>query len=105
MDRAISPYDYIRSGKTSKEVSCSIGSGAAFDEGGHSEVWGSTGALIGFPEMSRRIARRVSSTPLLPMGFYILTSIIPLFCLTKIPFCSYDAILHNPTMCRELPLG
>jgi len=44
--RAIGPYDYIRCGETSEKVGCSIGSawvgaGAAFDDRGHCEVWGS----------------------------------------------------------------
>jgi len=48
-DRAIGPYDHIRYGETSKKVGCSIGSAwvgarAAFDEGGHSEVWGPRGS-------------------------------------------------------------
>jgi len=52
-DRDIGPFDYVGSGETSKNVSsgetservgCSIGSawveaGAAFDEGGHDEIW------------------------------------------------------------------
>jgi len=72
-DRVISPYDYIRCGETSKKVGCSIGSswvgtGVAFDESGHSEIWGFQGGRMGirsgflwrfgFPVMCRRIARR-----------------------------------------------
>jgi len=46
--RAIGPYDYVSGGETSEKVGSSIGSawveaGAAFDERGHGEVWGTKG--------------------------------------------------------------
>jgi len=66
-DRAIGPYDYIRCGETSEEVGSSIGSawlgaGASFDERSVFS-WGP-----GFPVMSRRIARRVSSLIWVALG-------------------------------------
>jgi len=75
-DRAIGPYNYIRCGETSEKVGCSIGlawvgAEAAFDESGHGEVWGVQGEWmgirsvllwgLGFPVMSRRIARIIGS--------------------------------------------
>jgi len=75
-DRYIGPYDNVNGGETSEKVGCNIGSisvgaGAAFDERGHGEVWGSKGEWMGtrsvflwgpgFLVLSRRIARRVSS--------------------------------------------
>jgi len=78
-DKAIGPYDYIRCGESSKKFGCSIrsawvGAGSAFDKSGTIKfegkskpkrewmgiisvfIWG-----LGFPVMSRRFARRVSS--------------------------------------------
>jgi len=50
--RLRTPLDYISCGETSEKVGCSIrsawvGAGAAFDEHGHGEVWGSKGEWKG----------------------------------------------------------
>jgi len=82
-DRAIGPYDYVSCGKISEKVGCSIGSdwvgtGTAFDERGHGEIWGVQGKVDGhnisflwgpgFPVLIRRIARRVSSLIWVALG-------------------------------------
>jgi len=54
----------ISSSYLNKLVIVGGGAGATFDESGHSEVWGVQGGVLwrlGFPMMSRRIARRVFS--------------------------------------------
>jgi len=83
-DRAIGPNNYYRCGETSEKVGCSIGlawveAGAAFDEGGHGEIWrGPKGELmgirlvslwgLGFPKRSRRTAKRVTSLVWVALG-------------------------------------
>jgi len=75
-NRAIGLYDYIGCGEISEKVDCSFGSawvgtGAAFDERGHDEVWGFQGGVDGhkisfslvawFSCVEQKIVRRVSS--------------------------------------------